>query len=437
MGVTGSSPLTTAVQKSVSLDIHKYANQSALENAANQAKIYGGFVPQTNTLILSVAASLPAPSVMSSAYGKAAKQAGVKLQAKEINTLPFQDPEGVVPGITLFVLLLAGYLGSTFAMQRTKTAATHHRVLASFGHAILAALVVDLPAGPILGAYPNVGSNFWKLWPEFALICCAAALLAATLQSLIGSIGTLVAIILIVFIGNPLDRWRQRSRVPATVLAGHRSCAAPTKRAAPDPQHALPSRQQHHPADHRPRHLRSGRDAARHDPFVGTPAMVARGSRQPFRKRETARAHQPGRGDGDRRHTRRLTIPRSVGGVFSIRATPAALSPARSVRPTPPSSTRRTRPRRGQRRDSSPPTAIDHETVIRVVDPYTVALGRSAAHPFWMMPAGFPQPSLYVGGFGRKASDTEANGSHVGVSPFRRRWRVRPNRTEEKQNHES
>jgi hypothetical protein len=127
----------------------------------------------------------------------------VKLQAKEINTLPSQDPEGVVPGITLFVLLLAGYLGSTFAMQRTKTAATHHRVLALFGHAILAALVVDLLAGPILGAYPNVGSNFWKLWPEFALICCAAALLAATLQSLIGSIGTLVAIILIVFIGNP------------------------------------------------------------------------------------------------------------------------------------------------------------------------------------------------------------------------------------------
>jgi hypothetical protein len=96
-GVTGPSPLTTAVQKSMSLDIHQYPDQSDLENAANQAKIYGGFVPQTNTLILSVAASLRAPSVMSAAYEKAAKQAGVKLQAKQINTLPSQDPRGSFP----------------------------------------------------------------------------------------------------------------------------------------------------------------------------------------------------------------------------------------------------------------------------------------------------------------------------------------------------
>ena len=110
-GVTGSSPLTTEVQKSVSLDIHEYANQSDLENAANHAEIYGGFVPQTNTLILNVAASLWAPFVMPEAYLKAAKQAGVKLNAKAINTLPPQDPEGVVPGLAVFVLLIGGYLG--------------------------------------------------------------------------------------------------------------------------------------------------------------------------------------------------------------------------------------------------------------------------------------------------------------------------------------
>jgi hypothetical protein len=181
-GVTGSSPLTTAVQKSVSLDIHQYANQSDLEKAANQAKIYGGFVPQTNTLIISVASSLWAPAVMPAAYEKAAKQANVKLQLKAIDTLPSQDPEGVVPGSTLFVLLLGGYLGSMFAMQRTKTAATHHRVLALVGYSVIVALVIDLIAGPILGGYANVGSNFWKLWPEFALICFAVAMLAAEVR---------------------------------------------------------------------------------------------------------------------------------------------------------------------------------------------------------------------------------------------------------------
>lgn len=202
-GVTGSSPLTTEVQKSVSLDIHEYANQSELENAANHAEIYGGFVPQTNTLILNVAASLWAPFVMPEAYEKAARQAGVKLQFKAINQLPPEDPEGAVPGLSLFVLLVAGYLGSTFAMLRTKAAAAHRRVAVLFVYSVVVGLIVALIGGPILDAYPDVGSNFWKLWPEFALICLAIALLTATLQSIIGPLGTLLTVIIVIFVGNP------------------------------------------------------------------------------------------------------------------------------------------------------------------------------------------------------------------------------------------
>ena len=117
--------------------------------------------------------------------------------------LPPQDPEGVVPGLALFVLLVGGYLGSTFAMLRTKTAAAHRRVRVLFGYSVVVGLVVALIAGPILDAYPDVGSNFWKLWPEFALICFAVALLAATLQSLIGPLGTLLTVIIVIFLGNP------------------------------------------------------------------------------------------------------------------------------------------------------------------------------------------------------------------------------------------
>jgi hypothetical protein len=137
------------------------------------------------------------------AHAKAAKQTGQKLQFKVINKLPSQDPEGAVPGLALFVLLIAGYLSSTFAMLRTKTAAAHRRVAALFGFAVVTGLVIDLIAGPLLGGYPNIGSNFWVLWPEFAFIVLAVALLAATLQSLIGAMGTVLTVIIIVFIGNP------------------------------------------------------------------------------------------------------------------------------------------------------------------------------------------------------------------------------------------
>lgn len=205
-GQTGPSPLTSAVQKNVSMKIHTYANQSDLVNAANHATIYGGFVPQSNTLVINEAASLWAPGVMPAAYLKAARAQGIPVQSihvSVINRLPSQDPEGVVPGLVVFVLLVAGYLGSTLAMQRSRRSAAHRRVALLTGYAIVAALIFNLIVGPGLNAYPHVGSNFWPLWGEFALICLAVALLTGTLQSLIGPIGTLVTVILVVFLGNP------------------------------------------------------------------------------------------------------------------------------------------------------------------------------------------------------------------------------------------
>jgi phenylalanine-4-hydroxylase len=67
VGQVGSSPLTTAVGKKISLQVHQYASESDLVQAANQTKIYGGFIAQSNTLIISEAASLCAPGIMPAA----------------------------------------------------------------------------------------------------------------------------------------------------------------------------------------------------------------------------------------------------------------------------------------------------------------------------------------------------------------------------------
>ena len=202
-GQVGSSPLTSTVEKSVSLKVHQYASEADLEQAAGETKIYGGFVASSNTLIISEAASLWAPAVMPAAYGKAALQARQLLHVKVVNKLSSQDPQGAVPGIILIVLLIGGYLGATFAMMRTKTAAHHHRVLALLGYSVVLGLVIDLIAGPILGGYPDVGSHFWVLWPICAFIAFAVALFAALLHNLVGAMGTLLTVIIVVFIGNP------------------------------------------------------------------------------------------------------------------------------------------------------------------------------------------------------------------------------------------
>lgn len=202
-GVTGSSALTSAVQQDVSMKIYPYADQSDLENAAGQTTIYGGFNAQTNTVVISEAASLWAPGVMPAEYLKASRALGQPVHFSVINTLPQEDPEGVVPGLVVFVLMVAGYLGSTMAMQRTGKAAAHLRVTIMAGYAVVASLVFNLIVGPGLHAYPDVGANFWPLWGEFALVLLAVAMLTGTLQSLIGPLGTLLTVVLVVFLGNP------------------------------------------------------------------------------------------------------------------------------------------------------------------------------------------------------------------------------------------
>lgn len=202
-GQVGSSPLTTAVGNDISLDVHQYHSVSDLEAAAGKAQIYGGFDASSNTVIISEAASLWAPGAMPAAYEKAAQRSGVQLHFQLINKLPSEDPAGAVPGLVLFVLLVAGYLASTLAMQRTKASAAHRRVAALFGYSVITALAINLIVGPGLSAYPDVGTNFWPLWGEFAFVIFAVALLTATLQSVIGPIGTLVAVIVIIFFGNP------------------------------------------------------------------------------------------------------------------------------------------------------------------------------------------------------------------------------------------
>ncbi|MFF7505101.1 hypothetical protein ACFZBM_37615 [Streptomyces lavendulae] len=118
-------------------------------------EVYGGFVPQS-TVVVAEAASLVSPAQLPALYEEAAKAQGRQLALKVTNKLPEQDPLGVVRGIAVFVLLVAGYLGSTPAMQPTETAAARRRVLSLIGYAVNAGLVFDVIIGPVLGACPVV-----------------------------------------------------------------------------------------------------------------------------------------------------------------------------------------------------------------------------------------------------------------------------------------
>jgi hypothetical protein len=202
-GQSGDSPLTAQVEKQLSLKTTQYPNESAVHDALDQGKIYGGLVAgsDSDTLFVNASASALAPLPLAVNFERAAKQENRTLEVKASNKPPSGDPFAVVPALILIPLLIGGYVASTMLMTATGTATGPWRVAILVGFAFVAALLVDLISGAFVWGWPI--HQFWVLWPILALVIAAVALVASVLQKLLGAAGTLLTIIVMIQFGNP------------------------------------------------------------------------------------------------------------------------------------------------------------------------------------------------------------------------------------------
>ena len=204
-GVTGSSPVLTAAQKTISLKVTRYPNEQAAKTAIDQAQIWGALITSgtSNTLIVVPSISDLAPLDLAVRFEEAAKSAGQKITVQQYAPVPLaaKDPFGLVQGLMLVPLLIGGYMSSTLLMAATGKAAGRWRAAQLAGFAIAAGLAVDLIACFWLQGYAS--SKFWIVWPICSLIIAVVAFVAAVLQKLIGAAGTLLTIIVVLLFGNP------------------------------------------------------------------------------------------------------------------------------------------------------------------------------------------------------------------------------------------
>ena len=115
--------------------------------------------------------------------------------------LPPSDRVGAVVGLLLLPLLIGGYLAAVLVFKAAGgTAAAPWRALILTGYAIVGAVLTDLIAGPLIGAYSS--SHFWPLLPCFALVTTAVVLAAAAIQGLAGTLGTLLVAVLFIVVGG-------------------------------------------------------------------------------------------------------------------------------------------------------------------------------------------------------------------------------------------
>jgi hypothetical protein len=204
-GVTGTSPVLRAAEKTISLNVTHYPNEQAAKNAINQTTIWGALIPSgtSDTLLVVPSISDLAPAVLALRFQDAAKSTGQKLTVQQYAPVPLppKDPFGLVQGLMMVPLLIGGYMSSTLLLSATGKAVHRWRAAGLLVFAVVAGLVVDLIVCLWLGGFST--SKFWIVWPICSLITAVVAFVAAILQKLVGAAGTMLTIIVILQFGNP------------------------------------------------------------------------------------------------------------------------------------------------------------------------------------------------------------------------------------------
>jgi hypothetical protein len=197
-GMVGSSQVVAQAQTKVGLDIIAYPNQSAAMHAAEDGALYGAYVTgsASDTLIVVPSRSFFAWTEIEPAFLDAAHMLSRPVTVQTVKPLPSSDNIGAVVSILLIPLLVGSYLCTLVVFVSTKTARERWRWLVLPGFAIVGAVLTDVIAGPLIGAYS--GSHFWTLLPCFALAGIAVVLTSAAIQAMLGPPGMLLAFLFIV-----------------------------------------------------------------------------------------------------------------------------------------------------------------------------------------------------------------------------------------------
>ena len=197
-GMVGSSQVIAQAQSKVSLSIIAYPNESAAMTAIDQGSLYGAYVTgsSSDTLIVVPSKSFFAWTELEPAFLSAAHTLNRPVTVQTVKPLPPSDRVGAVTATLLLPLTVGAYLCSLLLRVLTGTAVGRWRVPILIGYAIVGAVLTNLIAGPLIGAYS--GSHFWPLLPCFVLAEAAIVLTVTGIMAILGPPGMLLAFLFIV-----------------------------------------------------------------------------------------------------------------------------------------------------------------------------------------------------------------------------------------------
>ncbi len=208
-GVTGTSEVVTAAESQkvagyrISFVNKTYPNESAAMDAINQGKIYGAYITgeSSDTLLTVPAKSFFAYTEIAPLFAATAKKLGRPLRVTIVKPLPAgEDPVGAVAGALLTATIVGGIVAAILIFTLTGLSVQRWRTASLVGITLLAALLTDVIAGPVFGAY--AGDKFWPLLPCLWLVTFSTALVGAALLAVLPAIIALVVLeVLFIVVG--------------------------------------------------------------------------------------------------------------------------------------------------------------------------------------------------------------------------------------------
>ncbi len=185
--------------------LRRYPSAASARAAVLERSAYGAFIEREKTaqLLTASAAGPGAQQAIEHAFtmmmAKAPQSMRVKLVSTDLKPLPANDSRGLSSSAYLFGLLVVSFVFAILLYIFGHGALLAHRLLATGLFALASALVAALTVGPLIGA---LGGHFWAIFAIGALFSAAIALTTYGLETIFGLVGTGIAALVLILVGN-------------------------------------------------------------------------------------------------------------------------------------------------------------------------------------------------------------------------------------------
>ncbi|MEA2253993.1 MAG: hypothetical protein QOG35_38 [Solirubrobacteraceae bacterium] len=204
VAVSGPPRLVAALEGSPALRVVRERDAAAARRAVDRRQAYGAVIAGEASIgvVVAPAASLPIAELLRTELPRRLRAAG-PVNVTTVHPLPRGDARGIVAFYVAVGWVVAGYLAASLLGIALGTRPGRARMAWRLGGVVLLGLLMGVGGTALGRAIGGFGGSFAGMAAIGALTVVAVGWVTVAAQALLGILGTGVAILLFVVIGNP------------------------------------------------------------------------------------------------------------------------------------------------------------------------------------------------------------------------------------------